>query len=163
MPDRVDLLLLSEVAGSTNHREAQLKFPANQRLWRLVLAATFIPLAFIAFWPTPIDRPVSGQLACLLQFLYRHGAPKWFDYNFVEAIANMALFVPIGSVSTFAFPKRRVWQLIAFSLLISLSIELGQLLFLHNRFASLSDIVLNTTGALVGVLLAKLRPRPSTT
>ena len=32
--------------------------------------------------------------------------------------------------------------------------ELGQLMFLHNRFSSLQDLVTNTSGAVIGALLA---------
>jgi glycopeptide antibiotics resistance protein len=113
-----------------------------------------IPLAFIAFWPSPVDQPVQGQLADILDFLHRHGIPGWFNYKFIEASANVALFVPLGSVSALAFPDKRWWQVVAFGLLISGCMELGQLLFLHNRFASPLDLMTNTSGAVIGALLA---------
>ncbi|MDQ0731119.1 VanZ family protein [Arthrobacter sp. B1I2] len=116
----------------------------------------FIPLALIAFWPSPVDQPVSGQLSVVLQFLHRHGIPWWFNYQFVEAAANVLLFIPVGFVGSLAFPAKRWWQIGAFGLLISGCIELGQLLFLHERFASPSDIVTNTSGAVIGALLAAL-------
>ncbi|MCY1673803.1 VanZ family protein [Pseudarthrobacter sp. SL88] len=120
----------------------------------------FVFLALIAFWPTPVDQPASGQLAIVLQFVHSHGVPGWFNYKFVEASANIALFFPLGFVSSLAFTRKRLWQLGAFSLLVSGSIELGQLLFLHNRFASLSDVVMNTVGATIGALLATTLKRP---
>ncbi|WP_159827661.1 VanZ family protein [Arthrobacter sp. 9AX] len=113
-----------------------------------------IPLAFIAFWPTPVDQPVQGQLATILQFLHRHGFPRWFNYKFVEAAANVALFIPVGFVSTLAFPDKTWWRISAFGLIISCCMELGQLLFLHNRFATPQDIVTNACGAVIGALLA---------
>lgn len=113
-----------------------------------------IPLALVAFWPSPVDKPVSGQLMAVLNVLHRHGAPGWFDYNFVEAFANVVLFVPVGFVSALAFPAKRWWQIGAFGLLVSGCMELGQLLFLHDRFASPSDIVTNASGAVIGALLA---------
>ncbi|WP_285249772.1 VanZ family protein [Pseudarthrobacter sp. fls2-241-R2A-168] len=113
-----------------------------------------IPLALVAFWPSPVDKPVSGQLTAVLNFLHGHGVPGWFDYKFVEAFANVVLFVPVGFVSSLAFRAKRWWQIGAFGLLISGCIELGQLLFLENRFASPSDIVTNASGAVIGALLA---------
>jgi glycopeptide antibiotics resistance protein len=113
-----------------------------------------ILLAFIAFWPTPVDQPVQGQLSGILQFLHSHGIPSWFDYKVVEASANVALFVPLGTVSSLAFPEKRWWRIGAFGLMISSCMELGQLLFLHNRFASPLDLVTNSTGAVVGAVLA---------
>ena len=131
-----------------------MKLLSNHRLWQLVLAVMAIPLAFIAFWPSPVDKPVSGQLAAILGFLHRHGIPRWLNYQSVEASANVALFMPIGFVAALAFPSKRWWQIGAFGLLVSGCIELGQLLFLHDRFASPSDIVTNTSGAVIGGLLA---------
>lgn len=126
----------------------------NPHLWRWVLVAMFIPLALIAFWPSPIDQPFQNLLTRVLNFLHLHGVPALFNYRFVEASANVALFIPLGLSGGMAFPKRSWWQIGAFGLLISCCIELGQLLFLHGRFASLVDIMTNTSGAVVGALLA---------
>ncbi|WP_426939578.1 VanZ family protein [Pseudarthrobacter sp. S3] len=52
-----------------------------------------------------------------------------------------------------AYPKKHVWQLGILGLIVSGCIELGQLLFLHNRFASALDLVTNTGGAVIGALL----------
>lgn len=131
-----------------------MRFLLHQRLWQLVLAALAIPLAFIAFWPSPVDKPVSGQLAAVLTFLHRHGIPRWFNYSFVEASANVVLFIPVGFAAALAFSSKRWWQIGAFGMLLSGCIELGQYLFLHDRFASVSDIVTNTSGAVIGALLA---------
>lgn len=133
-----------------------MNFLHNSCLWRKVLAAMLIPLALVAFWPSPVDKPVSGQLTAVLHFLHCLGLPGWFDYKFVEAAANVVLFVPVGFVSRLAFPEKRCWQIGAFGLLVSSCIELGQLLFLHDRFASPLDIVTNTSGAVIGGLLAAL-------
>jgi glycopeptide antibiotics resistance protein len=126
----------------------------NHRLWRLVLIAMLVPLALIAFWPSPVDQPVAGQLAAVLKFLHRHGIPAWFNYQFVEASANVALFVPLGMASSLAFPTWRLWQIGGFGLLISACMELGQRLFLHARFPSPLDLVTNTSGAVIGALVA---------
>ena len=126
----------------------------NPTMWRGILAAMMIPLELIAFWPSPVDEPVQAELASFLSFLHAHGIPRWFNYKFVEASANVVLFVPLGAVATFAFIEKRWWQIAAFGMLVSGCIELGQFLFLHNRFASLQDIVTNTSGGIIGVLLA---------
>ena len=131
-----------------------MRFLHHRRLWQLVLAALAIPLAFIAFWPSPVDKTISGELAAVLTFLHRHGIPRWFNYNFVEASANVVLFMPVGFVAALAFASKRWWQIGGFGMLVSGGIELGQLLFLHDRFASPSDIMTNTLGAVIGALLA---------
>jgi glycopeptide antibiotics resistance protein len=131
-----------------------LRYLRKRRLWRFILTAMLIPLALIAFWPTPVDEPVQGQLASVLRFLHRHGIPAWFNYQFVEASANIVIFVPLGFVSLLAFPEKAWWRIGAFGLLISGCMELGQLLFLHSRFASPLDIVTNTSGAVLGAVFA---------
>ena len=127
----------------------------NRRLWRAILAAMMVPLALIAFWPSPVDEPVQGELARILKFLHAHGITQWANYQFVEASANIALFIPLGAVAALAFTAKRWWQIGAFGLMVSGVIELGQLLFLHDRFASPLDLVTNTGGAVIGALLAR--------
>ncbi|MEA3550218.1 VanZ family protein [Pseudarthrobacter sp. C1] len=113
-----------------------------------------VPLALVAFWPTPVDKPVAGTLAGILNFLHRHGIPAWFNYQFVEAAANVVLFVPLGLVASVGFTQKPWWQIGLFGLMVSACMELGQLMFLHNRFSSLQDLVTNTSGAVIGALLA---------
>ncbi|WP_235509860.1 VanZ family protein [Arthrobacter sp. Soil761] len=62
--------------------------------------------------------------------------------------------MPIGFAAALAFPSKHWWQIGALGLFVSGGIELGQLLFLHNRFASPSDIIANTSGAVIGAVLA---------
>ncbi|MDQ0000844.1 VanZ family protein [Pseudarthrobacter sulfonivorans] len=126
----------------------------QHRIWRATLAGTLIPLALIAFWPSPVDAPVKGQLASVLKCLHTHGMPTWFNYKFVEASANVGLFIPLGAVAVLAFADKHWWQVGALGLIISGCMELGQILFLHNRFASPLDLVTNTAGAVIGALLA---------
>lgn len=116
----------------------------------------FIPLALIAVWPAPVDFPVQGQLAGVLDFLHTHGIPVWFNYKFVEAAANVLLFVPMGFAASLAFVNKRWWHIGILGFLVSGCIELGQLLFLHSRFSSVQDVVTNTSGAVIGALLAVL-------
>ena len=131
-------------------------FSADPRPWQWVLVAMMVPLAFVAFWPSPIDYHVQADLAKILKFLHSHGIPTWFNYKFVEAAANVVLFVPLGAVARLAFPSKRWWQVGAFGLIVSGCMELGQLLFLDNRYASPLDLVTNTGGAVIGAIAATL-------
>lgn len=133
-----------------------MNFLSDPRPWRWVLVAMLVPLAFVAFWPSPIDQPVQGDLAKILKFLHTRGIPAWFNYKFVEAAANVALFIPLGAVASLAFPAKRWWQIGSFGLIVSGCMELGQLLFLDDRYASPLDLVTNTEGAVIGALTATL-------
>ncbi|WP_310166062.1 VanZ family protein [Arthrobacter sp. BE255] len=118
-----------------------------------------IPLAFIAFWPSPVDQPIQGDLGRVLRYLHAHGVPRWFDYKFIEAAANVALFVPLGIVASRAFPDKSWWRVGALGLLVSGCMELGQLLFLDDRFATPQDVVTNTAGAVIGAIVARIVTR----
>lgn len=139
-----------------------MKYLESHGPWRFVLVGMLAPLALVAFWPSPVDTPVQGQLTTALQFLHTHGVPAWFNYQLVEAMANVVLFVPLGVVAVLAFPKKYWWQIGILGLIVSGCIEMGQLLFLHNRFASPVDLVTNTGGAVIGsqmVMAARNRVR----
>jgi glycopeptide antibiotics resistance protein len=125
------------------------------QLWRNIFAVFLVILAFIGFWPSPVDEPVQGELFAVLGFLHNHGIPAWFNYALVEAAANVLLFVPVGIVATLAFPDKRWWRIAALGLVVSGCMELGQLLFLSSRVASPLDLVTNTAGYVLGIALAQ--------
>lgn len=131
----------------------------QRRFWQAILAAMLAPLALVAFWPTPVDQPVQGELAAFLIIIHAVGIPGWVNYSFIEATANVLLFVPVGVVSSQAFPGKRFWQIGAFGLVVSGCAELGQQLFLHDRFASPLDLVTNTAGCVIGALAARASVR----
>ena len=128
-------------------------------LWRAVLTAMLVPLAVVAFWPTPVDQPAHGFLTGFFVVIHILGIPGWIDYTLLEASANVALFLPVGAVASLAFPDKRIFRLAAFGLLVSGCMELGQQLFLHDRFASPSDLVTNTTGCVIGALASRIGVR----
>ena len=79
----------------------------------------------------------------------------------LDVLLNIALFVPFGAA--FALRHSRAARAIAWatgaSLLLSVAIELSQLLIVRGRDPSLSDIVANTLGGSVGAIVTVLRPR----
>lgn len=140
--------------GRITEPGSTLKYLESHKLWRCILAAILVPLTLIAFWPNPVDAPVQGQLADVLKVFHAYEVASWVNYRVVEASANVVLFVPVGLTAGLAYPTRHWWRIGILGMLVSGCIELGQLLFLHNRFASPLDIVTNTGGAVIGALLA---------
>jgi len=117
----------------------------------VLLALYLAGLAAVAFWPTPVDRPVAGRLRAALFALHQAGLPQLMDYNFVEFSSNILLFVPIGILTGLSFPRfQRGWILLA-AALASCCMEAGQRLFLQDRIPSATDIVANTAGAVLGI------------
>jgi glycopeptide antibiotics resistance protein len=126
--------------------------PSRIISWRIAFFAYFLVLAVIGFWPSPVDKPIAGTLTELLDFLHSRGIPEWFSYTFVEASANVFLFLPVGVLAALAFPARAWWLNVGVGLLVSLCLELGQMVFLADRFPSWVDVLTNTAGTAIGVL-----------
>lgn len=132
-------------APSTPDRHRRLRV-AN---W-LALAITAAAIFVITFWPTPVDAGAHDALQKTLTSLHEAGVPKAVDYNFVEVSSNGIMFLPLGALIATLLPRRRWWIAVLAGCATSSLIELIQLLFLPQRFASVTDIAANTTGALVG-------------
>lgn len=104
----------------------------------------------IVLWPTPVDRPYDGGLHGTLADLYRHGLPRLVDYTFVETAANVVMFLPLGALIASVALPRLWWVSGVLGLALSLSVEFVQAEFLPQRLASASDLMANTSGALLG-------------
>ena len=122
--------------------------------WGLV--AYISGLALIALWPVPVDRAGGQLLARALRKLHRRGVPEWVDYGFVESASNVLLFVPLGALVVWLLGRPYGWVGPAAGLLLSSLIELAQFLFLPERYPTLADVAANTSGAVIGALLALL-------
>ena len=115
-----------------------------------LLACYGLFLAVVAFWPTPVDRPVSALVRALGQLL------PVFTYDRVEYLANIALFVPMGILLALSLPVVLRYLVLPIGFLTSVFIEGLQALALPGRTPSLHDIVANTTGACLGLILVAL-------
>jgi glycopeptide antibiotics resistance protein len=130
---------------------------AVRRLRRVTAGAAvayFVILVAIAFWPVRVDQNAGDLLYRLFAWLYRHDAPRWLDYGFLEFSANVILFMPVGLFMVVLVGAHRWWLGILAGLVTSCAIETGQLMFLPSRFATVEDVVANTSGAVLGTLLA---------
>jgi glycopeptide antibiotics resistance protein len=113
-------------------------------------------MALTAFWPTPVDRDAHATIQHILWVLHKYGMPHVINYSVVEFAANIALFIPVGLLVVTYVGMDRWWLGFAVGFGASAVIELGQLLFLAQRFPSIADVVANTTGAILGTVLALL-------
>lgn len=110
-------------------------------------------VALVGFFPTPVDRDATPLIRSVLAGLHRRGVPDWFDYHVIEFAANIGLFVPFGVLAVFATGRRLVWLAVLAGAGTSVVIELGQFLLLPERFPSELDVLANTIGTVVGVLI----------
>jgi len=86
-----------------------------------------------------------------------------FGTGWIEFIANILMFLPLGMLLTLLF--RHPWAGFALAVILSISAEIVQLV-IPGRTASLRDIVANGAGAAIGALIAWIvivirRRRPS--
>ncbi|MDW4573873.1 VanZ family protein [Microbacterium sp. M3] len=111
-------------------------------------------LAFVVFWPSPIDAPVQGLLERAIAELHERGVPTFIDYDFIESFANILLFIPVGFLFGLMIPLR--WWPIALLLgpALSAAIELAQRYVLDERVSTVQDVIANSIGSTIGVLIA---------
>jgi glycopeptide antibiotics resistance protein len=120
-----------------------------------VLTALYVLFVLlVTLWPTTVDRGVDPYIDRLLQKLWTKGLPSFVDYGFIESGANVVFFVPVGFLLGLLFSHRWWWLAIPASGLLSASVEAAQGAFLPGRVSSVADVVANTTGGLVGSIVA---------
>lgn len=110
-------------------------------------------LVLIAFWPAPVDRNSYAALLSVIDWLQERGAPGWVRYSLAEFAANVLLFVPVGLFVMILTGVRGWWLAVLTGFAASCTIELAQLIFLPDRYATLSDVIANTIGAAAGTVL----------
>lgn len=70
-----------------------------------------------------------------------------------DIVANLLLFVPLGLAFAWKAEASRVGRATLVAFLVTLAVETGQV-FTHNRAATVTDLMTNTTGAWLGARLA---------
>ncbi|MDN5906653.1 MAG: hypothetical protein L0H86_13670, partial [Micrococcaceae bacterium] len=63
----------AEVASTGRRRRAVV--------WAVTATVYLLAVAFIVFWPVPVDRPAQNALPRLLESWHAAGVPLWVDYR----------------------------------------------------------------------------------
>ena len=127
-------------------------------LRRLLLAVTAVYLlavAWITLNPFPGDPHRNTLLEGLLAAFAATPLLAWIDYDVVEFTANILLFVPMGVLLAVLLGPGRRWLAVSLGIAASLTIEFVQL-FEPARVSDARDIVANSLGAIIGVMLVLL-------
>ena len=120
-------------------------------LLRILFAAYLVAVGFVVWSPQPTDGVGIAQvIARWVAALF--GLPPEPTFDVLEVAANVAMFVPFGVLALTAYRWMRVWSATIAGLATSGIIE-GVQLFLPTRYATVSDLIANTAGALLGALL----------
>nr|WP_276499903.1 VanZ family protein [Agromyces luteolus] len=88
-------------------------------------------------------------------------ADTWTTGSAFEFAANVILFAVLGFLLGRALPRASPAALIAVSVLVTLSIEIAQIPL--PRVSDPRDLIANTMGAVVGVLITRGRTLPART
>ncbi len=120
------------------------------------MLAFFLIYIFTVMWFTILKRSVDYHAA---QFELFWSYKKWFagDTDLgQEIMANIAMFIPFGFLMSALLPRldhgRRTWIVIASAVVFSLLIETLQLFLMRGLF-EWDDLISNTLGAVIGVVL----------
>ncbi|MGA0568685.1 VanZ family protein [Rathayibacter sp. KR2-224] len=111
-----------------------------------------VGVAWITLGPQPQVASKDGIVMQVLRILWEHPATDWVTYNGVEFTANIAMFLPIGLFFLLLFGRSRWWLAMGIPFLMTLSIETAQI-WIPGRVSDVRDVISNTVGAVVGVLL----------
>jgi glycopeptide antibiotics resistance protein len=122
----------------------------------ILTVVTFVYLGvvgWITLGPQPFDEGSDSLVWRLLHLLGRFPLTDWVTYSLLEFWANVAMFVPVGLFFVLLLGRRRWWLAIALGVLLTCAIEFVQM-FLPDRVSDPRDILANSVGALVGVVVA---------
>ncbi len=131
--------------------------PAPRRLTRgiaLLLGVPFLAgLALLTLTPRRVEDSLPNLLDVILSAAHRLGWQS-LDFTRLEIAANILVFIPVG-ILAFLLVPRRWWPLaVALGPLLSVGIEGAQRIALPHRAATVTDVIANSGGALIGVFVA---------
>ena len=128
------------------------------------LLTVYICLVVIARFVYFPMRLVEGQIASLI-FNIEKIIPLWinlvpivqlfdvYDGWQINIIGNIAMFIPVGLVWPFCFKKLdTIGKTVLVGAVFPLLIEITQLP-LYDRCSDVDDLILNTTGILIGAMI----------
>ncbi|MEV7578637.1 MULTISPECIES: VanZ family protein [unclassified Microbacterium] len=130
--------------------------PRGRVAARVALVGYLLFVGFTVWLPAAVSSKVTGLVGVMARWVAEAGiAPYQQSAVVLEILANVALFVPVGLLLPFAWPRLRLWQVTLAGGLLSVVIESVQGL-MPSRFPTLSDVIANTTGTFLGAVITCL-------
>jgi len=122
----------------------------------IALGSYLTVLVATSLWPKPVDG--QGLLASITSeiLIFTRGISwlHWIQYNQLETLANILLYVPLGVFLVVFWLKAKLWLICLVPLVVSFLAEGWQRLFLPDRYATANDVLFNSLGGLLGILIA---------
>jgi glycopeptide antibiotics resistance protein len=127
----------------------------------LVTGGYLIFVAWLTLTPQPIGPDQQEFIQRVLDGLHRRGYAQSLDYDRLEFLANIALFVPIGMFLLLLFGAGGWWLAAIGSFAMTAFIEIAQQ-HIPGRVSDDRDLLANTIGALIGIVVALILTLPAT-
>lgn len=113
----------------------------------LIVYTALLLLAVLA----PSNSDQSTMVVWLSDRLRDVGVPdRYSSFPRLEVLLNAAIVAPVSLLGSLLFPRLSWRDWTAYGFLASSAVEITQALVLSGRQASFSDVVANTSGALIG-------------
>lgn len=123
---------------------------------RVAIVGYLLFIGFTVWLPANVSAKVTGLVGVMARWVSDAGIAPYYQSAVVfEFLANVALFVPVGLLLPFAWPRLRLWQVVLIGALMSGLIESVQGL-MPSRFPTISDVIANSLGTLAGGVIAVL-------
>lgn len=127
----------------------------------LVTGLYLLFVAWLTLTPQPIDSDQVELVERVLDALHRRGYVVWLDYDRLEFLANIALFVPVGVFILLLVGAGGWWVAVLLTFAMTAGIETAQL-GIPGRVSDDRDLLANGLGGVLGVLLALVLTLPAT-
>lgn len=139
--------LMSFVIGLLIFRKGRMSLRSCLALFMLIFYLAFV------FALTVFERNVSPEAAMKLKLFWSYDYIFNGDKGvFFEVFWNVVLFMPYGFLASFISKSKGKWIVSLSGFLMSVAIELTQLLA-HRGVFEYDDIVHNTLGTIIGIAL----------
>ena len=125
----------------------------TRRVGQIGFVITTGLVALITLTPQSGDSAHGTVAKALLGALHAIGVSDSFGEVEWEFTANIIMFIPLGFFLALVLPTTRTWVGIVALPLMSGVIEASQLLFLPSRYPTVSDLVANSLGGWLGLLM----------
>jgi len=116
-------------------------------------------VGWVTLGPQPFDEHSGGWIYRMLDVFQAHNVTDWITYDRLEFMSNIAMFVPIGLFFLLLFGRRFWWLAILCGFALTVGIETAQL-FIPGRVSDVRDVISNSSGAIVGVVVGLVLTAP---
>ena len=127
----------------------------------LLTGGYLIFVAWLTLTPQPIDADDQRYIHRVLDALHQRGYAESLDYNRLEFLANIGLFVPIGMFLLLLFGAGGWWLAGIGSFAMTIFIETAQSQ-IPGRVSDERDLIANTLGAVIGIVITLVLTLPAT-